>query len=454
MAHRIPLTEKNVFPGSQKEDALKPAKKQRSKKAKLSQTQEQGLPLTLGHIMLMPVDIFAEIASNLTPFCLLTLSRSTKRNFFCEKQFNKFFHDLPSTILQAVPSTVGPKLPTPYYFLPMVQQVALKYKRLRGQSDVRLCWIQERWKMNRDIYSTVTDLNDWVEREAVEKRHKTQDTMLSRKAEIIANLQDLGWQPSDYPPDQSHFWNLLEQPRGLTPRIWTSIRPKLLQYLEDEKDVRAQLSRRERNDNVIHLFLKDERIQRSCAEVHLNAKDIEILPSIADIINDSNLVTPDAIVARWDAIRDQCQKEALGHVKRVRRELAGLFMDATRIGRDTYQKIKDDVAKGDLPPCAEVAYELNLLSSPYAIFSCTLPECLGLHKFQYPSLLSDPHLAHKEWTLDSVCLEPMDFERCRNLMEKLKLPVMDVESEGWLTCRDCIDEESTAGPDHQTLCRP
>lgn len=194
-----------------------------------------------------------------------------------------------------------------------------------------------------------------------------------------------------------------------------------------------------RRNEIIYLFSNDEKIRRLCAEVQLKREDIVLLPSISDIVSDSSLTSPEDVEDRWIVVRDQCQKEAVEFSNRVRRELAGLFMGATGIGRATYQKIKDDIAKGDLPPSAEIAYERNLLSSPCAIFTCARPDCRGRHKLEYPALLSESHLG-RGWVPDCVRVEPVDVKFCRKLMETLELPIMDPDREGWLTCRSCIDD--------------
>ncbi|KAG9008730.1 hypothetical protein FRB95_000410 [Tulasnella sp. JGI-2019a] len=501
MDTRSPLVEKNVFPSSQSDDLIKPVKKQRTKKTKPAVENAVVLPPHLGHIMQMPVDIFAEIASNLTPFCLLTLSRSSKRlrdilisdsskpiwraarasiqdlpdcpqdlsepqyarlmfegecyvchrptkkvdlqirircchrchlgyeSFFQAKRFHNLFPDIPSTILQAVPSTGI------YYYIPMVQQVAHKYKGLRGQSNVRVRWIQKRWELTQSIEKTIPALSLWLEKEVTEKRQKNHDTMLKRKAEIIANLQELGWQTADYPPDNVEFWSILDQPRELTPRIWSSVKPKLVQYLEDENTLRARLSRSARMSQAEALFVGDN---ISFSGINLNFHSVKHLPSITSIVDDDSLATLDAVEMKWETLKEKRQREVTEHVSRIRCDLARLFTDVSGIGQTTYRQIKDDIANRVLPLTTEEAYETNLLLSSCAVFTCTHPQCQGRRKLRYPYMLNHRHLQRTEWNLDLVRVEPAEVEFCNTLMRKLQLPVMDEERNGWMTCRSCI----------------
>ncbi|KAI0692987.1 hypothetical protein C8T65DRAFT_833816 [Cerioporus squamosus] len=78
-----------------------------------------------------------------------------------------------------------------------------------------------------------------VELDRRQARAVFEDHMTDRKRAIAEKLRELDYEPEDYPAMDPDFHWLLEQRAALTPRIWSNIKPKLLDMLQAERTRRA-----------------------------------------------------------------------------------------------------------------------------------------------------------------------------------------------------------------------
>ncbi|KAI0654774.1 hypothetical protein C8Q70DRAFT_1025243 [Cubamyces menziesii] len=114
------------------------------------------------------------------------------------------------------------------------------------------------------------------ELQAVEDR----EYMEERKLAIEEKLRELGYEPGEYPSCHHDFRAMFDQPRKLTPRIWNTIRPKLIKILDEERKKRAEAAFRNKWQKRIEQF------KRHYAEFLRQDRDGELqkrtLPSFED----------------------------------------------------------------------------------------------------------------------------------------------------------------------------
>ncbi|KAI0695439.1 hypothetical protein C8T65DRAFT_46348 [Cerioporus squamosus] len=187
--------------------------------------------------------------------------------------------------------------PTQYsfFFRPIFVDVVEQYRALcRSQA-----WNQEpmrrfiedrkRWTLERLNFRS--DLIRWQVQLNSQKVDAEEAAEEERIAAITQELRELGWDPTDFPTADEEWDQVMNQPRKLTSRIWTSIHLKLVTCLERERARRVREA----------LWLKYEKRFGQLSQYYL---DFLATSRAADLAKRT-------LPGFWDAIYLPCMHELL-----------------------------------------------------------------------------------------------------------------------------------------------
>ncbi|KAI0747632.1 hypothetical protein C8Q80DRAFT_687812 [Daedaleopsis nitida] len=171
----------------------------------------------------------------------------------------------------------------------------------------------------------------WNEKRAQVKIESEDRAEAHRKAAILEKLKELGYEETDYPRYNSEFEGIVSQPRPLTPRIWNTIRPKLVEILEAEHArrkhnafVRKWEERRTKLGSFYKVYLQNDRKQNQWKRIMPNVEDALALPCMHELLTSAD---PEEVVTeeQFIAIEARLKKDAEAHRAMMRRELVAIL---------------------------------------------------------------------------------------------------------------------------------
>ncbi|KAI0695440.1 hypothetical protein C8T65DRAFT_665369 [Cerioporus squamosus] len=310
-----------------------------------------------------------------------------------------------------------------WYYRPQFMPVAKKYLALSepGQDPMALKrFVEERQAETLVRRNFHREMLRWESKRINTKFHTGVDAETERIAEIHSKLCALGYDKSEFPRYNHDWTQMLEQPRKLTPRIWNTIRPKLVAILEQlraEREAKAftlkWTKRREQLQAHYKRFLEEDRA----------SVERRTLPSPADVVNLScmrELMTaeePDVELteARFVAVRARLLVEAEEYRSRVKSELAIKLAAAQKpiphssstprrrrwvAGASLVAKLKqaDESDNG-----MDSEEEDELLEDPKNVFKCRFQrtkKCLV--NMSYLGLLEHLQIDHNGWNVEDI----------------------------------------------------
>ncbi|KAH9884932.1 hypothetical protein C8Q73DRAFT_784866 [Cubamyces lactineus] len=212
------------------------------------------------------------------------------------------------------------------FYLPEVKAVLVRYTALPVEpSEERIAFIRERHKYVTTMQTHGLDVVRWLSKAYQHKREGENNAREGRAAAILRKLEGLGYTPSDYP--DSDAWNkILNQPRELTDRIWTTVRPKLEALIKQkrEDDGHAQFEARLKErfaefqpiyEEFIRLVLQDH-----VRDFAPNWTDACRLPCIVELAS-SDGAFPRVTFERVAAIDVRLRTEVLDSICQIKRDL-------------------------------------------------------------------------------------------------------------------------------------
>ncbi|KIJ23206.1 hypothetical protein M422DRAFT_276264 [Sphaerobolus stellatus SS14] len=120
---------------------------------------------------------------------------------------------------------------------------------LRGESldSAKAAFFENQKRKRTDIFNHAESLSEWITTLKEMKAAEINALYKARKEEIHSRLKDLGFSEDDFPRwyhRRSIMWRdwhkLIHQPKKLTERIWSNIRPTLEQLITDARTIRLQ----------------------------------------------------------------------------------------------------------------------------------------------------------------------------------------------------------------------
>ncbi|KAJ6609353.1 hypothetical protein B0H10DRAFT_2225993 [Mycena sp. CBHHK59/15] len=136
--------------------------------------------------------------------------------------------------------SVRPATNKPYrsvYFDKEMQRVKAQYDAITD-SGLKEKFIEERKELVKALKEHTKVCEAWAEGVAENRSTELADLKEERYTAVVAKLTDLGWGTeinNILPIDSLRNHKLIKQPHALTERIWTTIEPQIVQYMEEMK---------------------------------------------------------------------------------------------------------------------------------------------------------------------------------------------------------------------------
>ncbi|KAI5122622.1 hypothetical protein M0805_008711 [Coniferiporia weirii] len=261
-------------------------------------------------IMEMPVEIFCEIAVNLTPHDLLNLARSSKslRGFLMTKDSKLVWRTARESVglPECPPDLSEPQfadllyckgcyfctasraqtlhfpfrlrlckncsekrlnllsfvaraysfLDVKLYYVNQAEEVFTKYHSFKSDLELQL-YVQDRKALVASIMDNSKKVSEWIQFE--KSRRQAEQRIVSKKREekIQDNLRALGYSDMDLDPSPldgndllSKWRKLVREPKMLTDRIWKNVLPHLKGLIAERRVRREEHERRVINDRL------------------------------------------------------------------------------------------------------------------------------------------------------------------------------------------------------------
>ncbi|KAI0373296.1 hypothetical protein BV20DRAFT_1050199 [Pilatotrama ljubarskyi] len=281
------------------------------------------------------------------------------------------------------------------YYEPEFIAVAKRYQDLRQdkKKNALKYWIEERQaatllRSNASDSHSIAAIN-WENHVQTERRLNEQRLQQERETAIEEKLRGLGYGRSEYPSlDEKDFYQLLHQPRRLTPRIWNSIQPELVGMLDTWRRQRAyddlkQKWQRRRGQLEKHYvdFLNKDRDQDVQKRTLPGFEDalcffLDILTAAdpcADITEEEVAAAQSAVLAHADEYRARVRRDLAKVVRRGPPPPLGKESKKPRQSKNSKGKAKqkaDGVMDSTDTDALDEAAELALLDAPTSLFRC------------------------------------------------------------------------------------
>ncbi|KAI0329843.1 hypothetical protein GY45DRAFT_828154 [Cubamyces sp. BRFM 1775] len=339
---------------------------------------------------------------------------------------------------------------TDVFYEPDFKAVVQRHRQLlrSKEQDTLQGFLDERRELSMRRLNFQHAVIEWEWETRKQREQEDRDHMNERRSAIEEKLRELGYEPSDYPSYGRDFNSMLHQPRKLTPRIWNTIRPKLIKILDDERQKRADTAFRNKwwkrikqFKNHYTAFLQQDR-----------DKELEkrTLPGFEDAFAQAlDLIPaaePDADVTQEEltAFETAVLKHADEYRARVRGSLVELVQQASSLspaqppqkaqrttrGKKGKGKRKasrsDDSEDSAGEETSSLEAECALLDAHTSLFACRIisygPACRG--PMSYLDLMEHWQHCHgsMRWSTDRVQCVNGDLTHVAALVTAMELP--------------------------------
>ncbi|KAI0747655.1 hypothetical protein C8Q80DRAFT_1270125 [Daedaleopsis nitida] len=315
-------------------------------------------------------------------------------------------------------------------FVEVVEQFRQITPALRDKNALEK-FIEERKRFTLERLNfrrvTITWYGEWLsKKEAVGAEAGSE-----RSTAIEEKLRELGYEPKDYPEDYDHEWfQMVNQPRKLTPRIWNAIRPKMVAILEKERERREEVARYQRWDKRraelrrhYEKFLQTDRDHDMDKRTMPNSRYALLLPCMAALLVSEEPPAP-ITEEQFKAVEGAICAEAEKYRIKARAYMAAIFREECAVwawGGELPSKLSallEGKGKGEqvsafpgrlnlymdgpgAPEHPDADSDLALLNSPYALFSCMIGYDHMREHYSHIGILEHWQVAHSDrpWSM-------------------------------------------------------
>ncbi|KAF8512177.1 hypothetical protein JB92DRAFT_2929793 [Gautieria morchelliformis] len=262
-------------------------------------------------------------------------------------------------------------------------------------------------------------VNEWIENGRLSKMQQGDMAVNRRQAELHKRLMELGYEEADFPMSSEPDWyQIMNQPRDLTPQIWAKARPKLEACIQRAKEERAKIERNARKaDRRAELSVHVNRVVTARNErdprLYMQISNVWKLHTVDAILSEDDFKVP-ITEARWSEVKDQVEKE----MDEFSEDVVSRLIKKINERKDELRGIEDNdknVAQSSTPSSVDRDY----LESHSTFFDC---EGSSL---QYPQMLTYTHGWGAAWNP-----EVFKFDELRTLYAETLLASMRGLS-GW-----------------------
>ncbi|KDQ07101.1 hypothetical protein BOTBODRAFT_149356 [Botryobasidium botryosum FD-172 SS1] len=228
------------------------------------------------------------------------------------------------------------------YYVPDVEWWGNRYhevqQKQRGERDADTkkrveAWVEERKAHKASVMAHADALENWKKLTQKDKETADKNTASARVKAIMEKLYAEGWTDADVPECCETWHKLVYQSKPLTPRIWKTLYPKLVPWLEETKHDRLYQLRKTRVRNrkyeIQHYFKKSFGADAELKPAP-SLTDIVAFPSVVPFIRRRKIPVTKAM---WAAVQAEVRRDTVAHVRGVRKDLvemmeeAGIFPD-------------------------------------------------------------------------------------------------------------------------------
>ncbi|EIW60824.1 uncharacterized protein TRAVEDRAFT_71098 [Trametes versicolor FP-101664 SS1] len=381
-------------------------------------------------------------------FCAICSKNNIKKGTTLAKEL-----DIPKgrflELVNLLPSAHGPRAiirdwqpsaelsqqPSSVFYKPELVIIAGRFDQLRASKDEQALqrFIEEQKTSALQRFNFHMAVLIWETEARSAKATGDEAARSERHADIIAKLVELGYQSSEIPAYDHAFQRLLDQPRKLTPRIWNTIRPKLVEMLEERRRAREQDAFKKKWRNrlsqlkvLYDAFLQKDRnidLRKRTLPGWGDAVQLDCMQSLLTAQEPQADIVPDKFAAIQEDIFSQGEEFGT----RARDELACLLREEESVASQPPSTTTKRSAKGKgkkIPSAADNAVAVDadaLLNRPTALFRCVLE--WNPHGFSWAGLLEhwQQEHAHASFAVKpfAVCDSAASMKR---LLEALGLP--------------------------------
>jgi len=171
------------------------------------------------------------------------------------------------------------------------QSVLDEYMKVIGDPEAVETFLAERLAISNDRITFGCQISVWIRASAVERRRNATVIASSRREMIFKKLQELGYSDryfrQTYLDESSWKWrSLINQPRPLTDRVWSTIRPQLEKTIQLRREKIISLNKSNRDMELDHCYAK---FQESFSGPNFLPRTIlALVPSVATVLAESD----------------------------------------------------------------------------------------------------------------------------------------------------------------------
>lgn len=189
-----------------------------------------------------------------------------------------------------IPTSIGKK-GAKIYLKSDRQRVEVEYAALKT-TDARRVFVEERTKVVKAIAEHTRLCEIWARGQTLDRDQELQQLRDDRLAAVKRKLEDLGWAEdiaSISMPDSLANHKLVDRPQVLTERIWTNIKPGILEFMAEMREKRfkrefaALVNRRKHSALAVLRTFKNTRLPET--EIMPQGPDFCHFPVISEVLN-------------------------------------------------------------------------------------------------------------------------------------------------------------------------
>ncbi|KAF8996626.1 hypothetical protein BDQ17DRAFT_1364166 [Cyathus striatus] len=304
-------------------------------------------------------------------------TKCIKQDYRFKSEINHSFHYLTNICprVEIIVKERGRRLTKTFYNYDYIKD----HTRFFMNNKERTNWVKRETKKITKIREHAEACDNWLQSRAEERATTLEDIRKKRTDEIIERLTNMGWGDviQNIPEDdrvQNH--PIVAQKKELTERIWKNIQPKLIEFLENQKEIIERERDRQRLEARVPLLISFyEKYSRSkpINTIILPARELYFFQPFQDLISNTPITDVEPSMSDLEDVADGLDD----HSAQWKKEMEQTLIQMLYIG---------PLNKSDLQNAEEI------LSRGTIAFECK--DCSGMYYVRYPRILMHSHARH------------------------------------------------------------
>ncbi|KAI0773190.1 hypothetical protein BD413DRAFT_314671 [Trametes elegans] len=259
------------------------------------------------------------------------------------------------------------------YYVPQLFMSFTGLFRNPDEGEALQDWAEDVCAHTIRLHEQATAILLWKKDTEQRKAEEDQALALVWKASILEKLDDMDYVQADF-PDSTEWRALIEQPKVLTNRVWTNLRPKLEDLLQQERRRRAQVAfekRRWMRIQQIGAFYEFFVVDMPGVDRRLmpNVYDAGQLPSLLELAERNNAQGDVGLSEFLGVLANACAETDV-YLSRAKEIAVERLAEG---GRDWHYDVEHEPRAAEREQCNAELQTLSpdeTLTRYYAIYSC------------------------------------------------------------------------------------